>query len=66
MRLIKVFYYSAPEFMVYRNMMVLGGQPLVLGPTVETYVKYDLFEYFRTSKLQNFEWMERTLWSLLM
>ena len=33
--------YSAPELMVYLNMMGFGGQPLVLGPTVDAYVKYD-------------------------
>ena len=27
-----------PELMVYPNMMGFGGRPLVLGPTVETYV----------------------------
>ena len=32
--------YICPELMVYRNMMGLGGRPLVLGPTVYTYVKY--------------------------
>ena len=26
--------------MVFRNMMWLGGQPLVLGPIVDTYIKY--------------------------
>ena len=35
------FIYSAPELMVYLNMMGFGGRPLVLGPTVDTDVKYD-------------------------
>ena len=33
--------YSWPELMIFRDMMGLGGQPLVLGPTVDTYVEYD-------------------------
>ena len=51
--------------MVYLNMMGFLGQSLVLGPTVYTYVKYDESEHFSASKCQNFEWTERTLWSLL-
>ena len=31
--------YSWPEFMVYLTVVGLGGQPLVLGPTADTYVK---------------------------
>ena len=31
--------YSATELMVFCNIMRLGGGPLVLGPTVDTYVK---------------------------
>ena len=52
--------------MVFRNMMGLGGQPLVLGPTVDTYAKYNEFEHFRESKCQHFERTKRTLWSLVM
>ena len=51
--------------MIFRNMMGLGGRPLVLGTTVNTYVKYDQFEYFNASKYQHFERTAHTLWSLL-
>ena len=37
---LKPEYYRQPELMGFRNMMGLGGQPLVLGPTVDTYAKY--------------------------
>ena len=47
------------------NMMVFGVQPLALGPTVDTYVKYDQFEHFIPSKCQHFERITCTLWSLL-
>ena len=33
--------YSAPELMVNLNKLVFGGRPLVLGPTVDTYVEYN-------------------------
>ena len=46
-------------------MMVFGVQPLALGPTVDTYVKYDQFEHFIPSKYQHFERTTCTLWSLL-
>ena len=52
--------------MVYLNMEGFGGGLLVLGPTVNTYVKYDQFEYFSASKCQHFERTTRTLWILLM
>ena len=42
--------------MVYLNMMVFGGLPPVLGPIVDTYIKYDEFENFSASKCQHFEW----------
>ena len=58
--------YSAPELMVYLNIMGFGGRPLVLGPTVYTYVKYDHFEHFRASKCQHFERKAHTLSSLMM
>ena len=45
--------------------MGLGGQPPVLGSTVDTYVKYDKLEYFRESKCQHFQQTVRTLWRLL-
>ena len=51
--------------MVYLNMEGFGGEPLVLGPNVDAYVKYDKFEHFSASKCQHFERMARTLWSLL-
>ena len=35
------FIYSAPELMVYLNMMGFGGRLLVIGTTVETHIKYD-------------------------
>ena len=58
--------YRQPELMVYLNMMGFRGQPLLLGPTVETYIKYDHFEYFSASKCHQFERIARTLWNLLM
>ena len=51
--------------MVYLNMKGFGFRSLVLGPPVDTYVKYDKFEHFSASKCQHFERMARTLWSLL-
>ena len=51
--------------MVYLTMMGFWGQPLVLGTTVDTYVKYDYFEHFNARKCQHFERKVRTLWSLL-
>ena len=51
---------------IFRNITELGGKPLVLGPTVDTYVKYDSFKHFRDSKSQHFERTACTLWSLLM
>ena len=52
--------------MVYLTMKGIRVQPLVLGLTVDTYVKYDRFENFRMSKCQHFERMAHTLWSLMM
>ena len=52
--------------MVYLNMEGFGGGPLVLGPNVDAYVKYDKFEHFSASKCQHFERTTRTLWILLM
>ena len=52
--------------MVYLTMMGFGGRPLVLGTTVETYVKYDSTEHFSAIKCQYFKRMERTLWILLL
>ena len=51
--------------MVYLTMKGFGGRPLVLGPTLDAYVKYDQFEYFSASKFQHFESMARTFWRLL-
>ena len=33
--------YNWPELMFYLTMVGFGGRPLVLGPTIDTYVKYD-------------------------
>ena len=33
--------YILPELMLYLTMVGLGGWHLVLGPTLETYIKYD-------------------------
>ena len=41
--------------MVYLTMKVFGVRPLVVGPTVDTYVKYDHFEHFSVSMCHNFE-----------
>ena len=35
------WHYSALELMGYLNRMGLRNRPLVLGPTLDTYVKYD-------------------------
>ena len=51
--------------MIYLTMVGFGDQPLVLGPIVDTYVKYDYFEHVRASKCHHFEQMSHTLWSLL-
>ena len=51
--------------MVYLNMMVFWVQTLVLGPTIDTYVKYNQFKHFIVSKCQHFEQIARTLWILL-
>ena len=37
--------------MVYLTMVGFGGQPLVLGPTVDTYVKYDKFDFFAWARV---------------
>ena len=51
--------------MVYLTMVGFGVQPLVLGPTVDNYVKYNQFEHFSLRKCHHFEQMAHTLWSLL-
>ena len=42
--------YNWPELMFYLTMKGFGGRPLVLGPTVYTYVKYDQLEDFSAGK----------------
>ena len=52
--------------MVYLTMKGCVGRLLIVGPTVDTYIKYDQFKHFSTSKCQNFELTARTLWILLL
>ena len=51
--------------MVYYTMMVFGGQPLVLGTTVDTNVKYSQLKQNCTSKCQYFEQTAHSLCILL-
>ena len=52
--------------MFYLHKLGFGGQSLVLGTSVDTYVKYNSFEKFRSRKCQNFERMSHTLYILMM
>ena len=51
--------------MVYLNMIEFGGQPLVLGPTLDTYKKYDQLDFVLVIKCHRFEQTAHNLLSLL-
>ena len=47
--------------MGYLNKLGFRGRPLVLGTTIDTYVKHNQLENFIANKCQHFEQTERTL-----